>query len=116
MSTSSKNLMPINWKEVLDKDLGWSKADSKDVSLVKLQEKETLAQVVKRRMGEAVKDIWGLGEEVAQLVAAKYELVRVLYCGFQSMDIKIFGIKGYLPTLALKSEPKFRRLRRRSRN
>ncbi|KAG6331330.1 hypothetical protein ID866_7760 [Astraeus odoratus] len=39
MSTSNKNVMPINWKEVLDNELGWDEADPEDVTMVKLQEK-----------------------------------------------------------------------------
>ncbi|KAG6326200.1 hypothetical protein ID866_12888, partial [Astraeus odoratus] len=71
---------------------------------------ETMAQVVDRRMGEVVEELQGLRKGVAAMAESNWDLAWVLYCGFQSMDtlvdkVQIFGAKGFLPKLALESEP-----------
>ncbi|KAG6327893.1 hypothetical protein ID866_11197 [Astraeus odoratus] len=39
MSSGNKNIVPVNWQEVPDKELGLDKANPKDVAMAKLQEK-----------------------------------------------------------------------------
>ncbi|KAG6328060.1 hypothetical protein ID866_11029 [Astraeus odoratus] len=39
MSTGNKSIMPINWQEVPDKELGLDEANPKDVAMAMLQEK-----------------------------------------------------------------------------
>ncbi|KAG6326135.1 hypothetical protein ID866_12955 [Astraeus odoratus] len=39
MSSGNKNVVPVNWQEVPDKELGLDKADPKDVTMAELQEK-----------------------------------------------------------------------------
>ncbi|KAG6329341.1 hypothetical protein ID866_9748 [Astraeus odoratus] len=45
MSTSNQNVMPINWQEVPDKELGWDEADPEDIAMAKLQQKFWCKQV-----------------------------------------------------------------------
>ncbi|KAG6326723.1 hypothetical protein ID866_12366 [Astraeus odoratus] len=45
MSTGNKDVMPVNWQEVPDKELGLDKANPEDVAMVKLQEKFQHKQV-----------------------------------------------------------------------
>ncbi|KAG6326945.1 hypothetical protein ID866_12144, partial [Astraeus odoratus] len=71
---------------------------------------ETMAQVVDRRMGKVVKELWGLRKGVAAMAESNRDLARVLYHGFQSMDtlvdeVQIFGAEGFLPKPAPESEP-----------
>ncbi|KAG6327573.1 hypothetical protein ID866_11516 [Astraeus odoratus] len=71
---------------------------------------ETMAQVVDRRMGEVVKELWGLRKGVAAMAESNQDLAWVLYHRFQSMDtlvdkVQIFGAKGFLPKLVPESEP-----------
>ncbi|KAG6328309.1 hypothetical protein ID866_10780 [Astraeus odoratus] len=72
--------------------------------------RETMAQVVDRRMGKVVKELWGLRKGVATMAESNWDLAWVLYCGFQSVDtllngVQIFGAEGFLPKLAPESEP-----------
>ncbi|KAG6327720.1 hypothetical protein ID866_11370, partial [Astraeus odoratus] len=72
--------------------------------------RETMAQVVDRRMGEVVEELWGLRKGVATMAKSNRDLTRVLYCGFQSVDtlvneVQIFGAEGFLPKPAPESEP-----------
>ncbi|KAG6327226.1 hypothetical protein ID866_11863 [Astraeus odoratus] len=60
--------------------------------------RETMAQVVDRRMG------------MAMMAKSNWDLTWVLYCGFQSMDtlvdeVQIFGAEGFLPKPASESKP-----------
>ncbi|KAG6329780.1 hypothetical protein ID866_9309 [Astraeus odoratus] len=218
MSTGNKSVMPINWQEVPNKELGLDKADPKDVAMAKLQEKfwhkeaeeaekrvceaeeakkraceaevqcwevaaverqreaeqqeaerakevkkrqctesearpssmkrkmggekkkrmrraqpifddndivvmstckagksesrvqEMMAQVVDRRMGKVVEELWGLRKGVAAMAKSNQDLMWVLYHGFQSVDtlvdkVQIFGAEGFLPKPVLESEP-----------
>ncbi|KAG6327117.1 hypothetical protein ID866_11972 [Astraeus odoratus] len=71
---------------------------------------ETMVQVVDRRMGEVVKELWGLRKGVATMAKSNWDLTQVLYCRFQSMDtlvneVQIFGAEDFLPKPALESEP-----------
>ncbi|KAG6328290.1 hypothetical protein ID866_10799 [Astraeus odoratus] len=71
---------------------------------------EMMAQVVDRRMGEVVKELWGLRKGVATMAKSNWDLAQVLYHGFQSVDtlvnkVQIFGAEGFLPKLAPESEP-----------
>ncbi|KAG6326734.1 hypothetical protein ID866_12354 [Astraeus odoratus] len=61
-------------------------------------------------MGEVVKELWGLRKGVATMAKSNWDLARVLYRGFQSVDtlvdkVQIFGAEGFLPKLAPESEP-----------
>ncbi|KAG6327800.1 hypothetical protein ID866_11289, partial [Astraeus odoratus] len=214
MSSGNKNIVPINWQEVPDKELGLDEADPEDVAMAKLQEKaheaevqhqevavierqreaewqreaerqeakrakeakkqqctksearpssaqgqelkcvcvhttkknegekkkrmrrawpifdndnivvtsthkarklesgvqETMAQVVERRMGEVVKELWGLRKGVTTMAESNQDLAWVLYHRFQSVDtlvdeVQIFGAEGFLPKLLPESEP-----------
>ncbi|KAG6326284.1 hypothetical protein ID866_12805, partial [Astraeus odoratus] len=72
--------------------------------------RETMAQVVDRRMGEIVEELWGLRKGMAAMAKSNQDLTWVLYHRFQSMDtlvdeVQIFGAEGFLPKLVLKSKP-----------
>ncbi|KAG6327892.1 hypothetical protein ID866_11196, partial [Astraeus odoratus] len=72
--------------------------------------RETMGQVVDRRMGKVVEELQGLRKGVAAMVESNQDLAQVLYCGFQSMDtlvneVQIFGAEGFLPKLVLEPEP-----------
>ncbi|KAG6327608.1 hypothetical protein ID866_11482 [Astraeus odoratus] len=102
--SSSKNIMPINWQEAPNNTLGWDEADSKDVTIAKLQEK-----FPQKRMGEIMEELQGLRRGVNDMAEANWDLAQVLYCRFQSVDtlideIKIFRVEHYLPKLV--PEPK----------
>ncbi|KAG6326271.1 hypothetical protein ID866_12818, partial [Astraeus odoratus] len=71
---------------------------------------ETMAQVVDRRMGEVVKELWGLRKGVAAMAKSNWDLIQVLYCRFQSVDtlvneVQIFGAEGFLPKPVPESKP-----------
>ncbi|KAG6328074.1 hypothetical protein ID866_11015, partial [Astraeus odoratus] len=72
--------------------------------------RETMAQVVDRRMGEIVEELQGLRKGVATMAEANGDLAQVLYHRFQSVDtlvdeVQIFGAEGFLPKPAPESEP-----------
>ncbi|KAG6326469.1 hypothetical protein ID866_12620, partial [Astraeus odoratus] len=72
--------------------------------------RETMAQVVDRRMGEIVKELWGLRKGMAVMAKSNWDLARVLYHRFQSVDtlvneVQIFGAEGFLPKLTPESKP-----------
>ncbi|KAG6330405.1 hypothetical protein ID866_8684 [Astraeus odoratus] len=58
MSTGNKSVMPINWQEVPDKELGLDKADPEDVTMAKLQEKFWKAEEAKKRVCKAEAQHW----------------------------------------------------------
>ncbi|KAG6328226.1 hypothetical protein ID866_10863 [Astraeus odoratus] len=71
---------------------------------------EMMAQVVDRRMGKVVEELWGLRKGVAIMAKSNQDLTQVLYCRFQSVDtlvdkVQIFGAEGFLPKPAPESKP-----------
>ncbi|KAG6328355.1 hypothetical protein ID866_10734, partial [Astraeus odoratus] len=56
MSSGNKNVMPVNWQEVPDKELGLDEADPKDIAMAKLQEKE--AEEAEKRAHKAEVQHW----------------------------------------------------------
>ncbi|KAG6326716.1 hypothetical protein ID866_12373, partial [Astraeus odoratus] len=72
--------------------------------------RETMAQVVDRRMGKIVEELRGLRKGMAAMAKSNQDLAQVLYHGFQSVDTlvnegQIFGAEGFLPKLVPESEP-----------
>ncbi|KAG6329155.1 hypothetical protein ID866_9934 [Astraeus odoratus] len=71
--------------------------------------RETMVQIVDRRMGEIVAELQGLRKGMSDMAKANQDLAWVLYQGFQSIntlvdEVKILGAEGYLPKPALESE------------
>ncbi|KAG6330704.1 hypothetical protein ID866_8385 [Astraeus odoratus] len=71
--------------------------------------RDTMAQVVDRRMGEIMTKLQGLRKGMSNMAEANQDLTQVLYQGFQSIntlvnEVKIFGAEGYLPKPAPESE------------
>ncbi|KAG6326501.1 hypothetical protein ID866_12588 [Astraeus odoratus] len=56
MSSGNKNIVPVNWQEVPDKEVGLDKADPEDITMAKLQEKE--AEEAEKRAHEAEAWCW----------------------------------------------------------
>ncbi|KAG6327159.1 hypothetical protein ID866_11930 [Astraeus odoratus] len=130
MSTSNKNVKSMNWQELQEKY--WHKWVQEAEEVKKCQEveeaekwahkaeeakkrweaeqqREAMVQVVDRRMGEVVAELQGLRKGMSNMAKANWELARVLYQGFQSInmlvdEVKIFRAEGYLPKPALESK------------
>ncbi|KAG6329432.1 hypothetical protein ID866_9657 [Astraeus odoratus] len=72
--------------------------------------RETMTQMVDRRMGEVVEELQGLRKGVTTMAESNWDIAQVLYHGFQSMDtlvnkVQILGAEGFLPKPAAESEP-----------
>ncbi|KAG6326824.1 hypothetical protein ID866_12265, partial [Astraeus odoratus] len=72
--------------------------------------RETMAQMVDRRMDKIVEELRSLREGMAAMAKSNQDLAQVLYHGFQSVDTlvdegQIFGAEGFLSKLVPESEP-----------
>ncbi|KAG6326963.1 hypothetical protein ID866_12126 [Astraeus odoratus] len=66
-----------------------------------------MAQMVNRRMGKIVKELWGLRNGMTMMAKSNWDLAQILYCRFQFMDtlvneVQIFEAKGFLSKLVLR--------------